>query len=113
MTLEAARCPPVEANRSAVSRVLTNLLDNAVRHASTAVTVTVGPAPDGAVAVMISDDGPGIPEEDKERVFQRFVRLQDARDRDTGGSGLGLAIVRELLGQQGGSITLGDATPRG
>ncbi len=60
--------------------------------------------------MVIADDGPGIRAEDRERVFERFTRLQDARDRDSGGSGLGLAIVRELISQQGGSISLADTT---
>ena len=102
--------PAVEANPGAVARVLANLLDNAVRHAATAVTVTVRSTAEGGASVVIADDGPGIPAGDRERVFERFTRLQDARDRDSGGSGLGLAIVRELINQQGGSISLADTT---
>jgi signal transduction histidine kinase len=60
---------------------------------------------------VVTDDGPGIPEADRERVFQRFTRLDDARARDAGGSGLGLAIVRELVRRHRGSVTLGDAQP--
>ncbi len=62
----------------------------------------------------MSDDGPGIPAEDRERAFDRFVRLDDARSRDedeTGGSGLGLAIVRAIALAHGGSARLEDATP--
>jgi signal transduction histidine kinase len=103
--------PGVRANRTAVTRSLANVLDNAVRHAGTAVTVSVGPAAAGGAQVVIADDGPGIPAADRERVFERFARLHDARDRDTGGSGLGLAIVRELIGQQDGTVTLADAAP--
>jgi len=99
----------VEANPAAVERILRNVLDNAVRHARTAVQVTIGPAGDTTARVVITDDGPGISADDREQVFQRFTRLQDARDRDSGGSGLGLAIVRELIEQQGGTVRLGDA----
>ena len=63
------------------------------------------------VQVRISDDGHGIPEVDRERVFDRFTRLDEARDRDRGGSGLGLAITRELLRRGGGTIRLEDAEP--
>jgi signal transduction histidine kinase len=100
----------VEANTGALARVLGNVIDNAVRHASSAVTVSLRPTRDG-VMLEVGDDGPGIPEADRARVFERFTRLHDARDRDTGGSGLGLAIVAELLRQQGGSVRLADARP--
>ena len=58
--------------------------------------------------MIVTDDGPGIPAADRERVFDRFTRLHDARDRDSGGSGLGLAIVRELITQHGGTVNLSD-----
>jgi signal transduction histidine kinase len=61
--------------------------------------------------ITVRDDGPGIPPEDRERVFDRFTRLDDARARDAGGTGLGLAIVRELVRRHGGTVTLGDASP--
>lgn len=104
---------PVSADPGALTRMLANLLDNAVRHART--EVVLGVAPDGrdGVLVTVTDDGPGIPAADRQRVFDRFTRLADARDRDSGGSGLGLAIVRELTTQQGGTVTLADAAPTG
>ena len=96
--------------RDALGRVVANLLDNAVCHAGTAVELAV--AADGAYQVItVSDDGPGISEADRERVFQRFTRLDDARARDAGGSGLGLAIVRELVRRHGGAVALRDAEP--
>jgi signal transduction histidine kinase len=61
--------------------------------------------------VTVTDDGPGIPLADRERVFDRFTRLDDARARDAGGSGLGLAIVRELTRRHGGTVVLKDAVP--
>jgi signal transduction histidine kinase len=59
----------------------------------------------------VCDDGPGIPPGDRERVFDRFTRLDDGRARDAGGAGLGLAIVRELVRRHAGTVTLGDAEP--
>jgi len=98
-----------------LDRALSALLDNAVRHAASDVVVEVSrrPAQDGpdVARVTVSDDGSGIPEADRERVFDRFARLDDARDRDSGGSGLGLAIVRELVGRHGGRVRLEDAGP--
>ena len=61
----------------------------------------------------VVDDGPGIPAIDRERVFARFTRRDDARDRDSGGAGLGLAIAREIIRRHGGSIALSDASPHG
>jgi signal transduction histidine kinase len=57
--------------------------------------------------VRVEDDGPGIPSEQRERVFDRFVRLDESRQRRSGGSGLGLAIVRELVSAHGGTVTAG------
>jgi len=94
----------------ALDRVLGNLVDNAVRHTRTGVTVRV--ARDGPdVLVTVTDDGPGIPAADRERVFDRFTRLDDARDRDGGGTGLGLAIVHDLVRLHGGTVRLADADP--
>jgi signal transduction histidine kinase len=93
-----------------LGRVLTNLIDNAVRHA--AAKVEVGLRTEGAdVVLTVTDDGPGIPATDRERVFDRFTRLDSARSRDEGGAGLGLAIVRETVRAHGGSVLLDDAAP--
>ncbi len=89
-------------------RVFANLLDNAVRHADAYVRISADVAGD-VVEVTISDDGAGIAPEDRRRVFERFTRLDAARDRDAGGSGLGLAIVHELVSRAGGTVTLGSA----
>ena len=88
----------------AVGRAIRNLVDNAVRHASSRVFVTVA---DGSVTV--EDDGNGVLEADRERVFERFVRLDEARERENGGSGLGLAIAREIARDHGGDVVLGDS----
>jgi signal transduction histidine kinase len=85
-----------------------NLADNAARHAATTVTVATT-AVAGGVVLTVDDDGPGIPAAERERVLDRFVRLDEGRDRDSGGSGLGLAIVRAVAEAHGGSATVGDA----
>jgi signal transduction histidine kinase len=90
----------------ALQRILTNLVDNAVRHAASRVTIALVP---GGFTVI--DDGPGIAAADTDRVFERFTRLDDARARDAGGTGLGLAIVRELVRHHGGTVTLVPANP--
>ncbi|MEU4405774.1 ATP-binding protein [Streptosporangium sp. NPDC023963] len=93
-----------------LSRVLVNLVDNALRHTSAPVVVEL--RAEGADAVLtVTDDGPGIPEADRERVFDRFTRLDSARSRDEGGAGLGLAIVRETVHAHGGAVHLEDASP--
>jgi signal transduction histidine kinase len=94
----------------ALGRVVANLLDNAVRHARSQVRVGLT-SHRGHPMITVTDDGPGIPAADRERVFDRFTRLDDARARDAGGSGLGLAIVQELVRRHGGTVTLGDAGP--
>ncbi len=100
----------VRGDRAQLVRAVGNLVDNAVRHAATAVTLSVRALP-ALVEVVVTDDGHGVPEEERERVFERFARLDEARDRDSGGSGLGLAIARELLRVGGGAIRLEDAGP--
>ena len=100
----------VPGNRADLRRVVTNLVDNAVRHASTAVTLSVGADPSGTW-LRVTDDGHGIPLADRERVFERFTRLDEARDRDSGGTGLGLPIARELMHRNGADVTLTEAAP--
>ena len=90
-----------------LTRAVTNLVDNAVRHTTSRVDVS-GAVAGRFVRIVVSDDGTGIPEADRERVFDRFTRLDEARDRDSGGTGLGLAITRQLAARAGGSVTLGD-----
>jgi signal transduction histidine kinase len=97
----------VEGNRLQLARVLVNLLANADRHAAGSVEVAV--RADGDEAVLeVRDDGPGIPEADRERVFERFTRLDAARSRDAGGTGLGLPIARDIAAAHGGRLYVGD-----
>lgn len=95
----------VHGDPAALARVVGNLLDNAVRHAETEVVASVSVVRDKAV-VVVTDDGPGIPPADRDRVFDRFTRLDDGRARDEGGSGLGLAIVAELVAAHHGVVAL-------
>ncbi|GAB7042799.1 MULTISPECIES: sensor histidine kinase [Catenuloplanes] len=101
-----------DGDADALRRAVSNLLDNAGRHARSTVALTIG-TDAGRHLIAVTDDGPGIPAADRERVFDRFTRLDDARARDAGGSGLGLAIVREVVRLHHGTITLADATPSG
>jgi signal transduction histidine kinase len=88
-----------------LERVVRNLVDNAARYARGHVEVRVATdATDTAVLLTVEDDGPGIPPADRERVFERFTRLEDDRSRDTGGTGLGLAIAREIAERHHGTL---------
>jgi signal transduction histidine kinase len=98
----------VAGRPDALRRLVANLLDNAGRHARTSVDVSLVEVGRAAVLV-VADDGPGIAPADRERVFQRFTRLDDARTAATGGAGLGLAIVRDVAAQHGGTVVLDDA----
>lgn len=100
----------VYADREELRRALGNLVDNALRHARTGVAVDAG-VDEKSIQIWVSDDGPGIEVADRERVFDRFTRLDDARGRDAGGTGLGLAIVRELVGRAGGNVRFVDGSP--
>ena len=100
----------IEADPDALRRIMLNLVDNALRHARSVVRLDA--VADGdTVLVTVTDDGAGIPPADRERVFDRFRRLDDARARDAGGAGLGLPIVRELVRRHGGTVHLADAEP--
>lgn len=91
-----------------IARAVRNLVENAVRHARTRVIVSVGVQGTHAM-VVVQDDGPGIPVADRERVLERFVRLDDHRARRDGGTGLGLAIAAEVAGAHGGRIEISEA----
>jgi signal transduction histidine kinase len=97
-----------------LGQVVRNLLDNACRHAVSTVTVSLEEDDAGdAVELEVTDDGGGIAPDDRARVFDRFVRLDDARARDEGGSGLGLAIVRKIVDACGGSVRIDEAPSGG
>ncbi len=98
---------PVRGNAGSLHSLAVNLVDNAARHAATTVAVSLGRQAEHAV-LRVDDDGVGLRAEDCTRVFDRFVRLDDARNRDEGGSGLGLAIVASVADAHGGTVS---ATP--
>lgn len=98
----------VRGDPDGLRRVVANLAENAARHAVARVAISV--AEEGnEVRLRVDDDGPGIAPADRDRVFERFVRLDAARARDAGGSGLGLAIVAELVAAHGGTVVVGDS----
>jgi signal transduction histidine kinase len=95
----------VRGDRDGLHRVLVNLVDNALRFAQT--QVDLGVAVDGRNACLtVTDDGPGLPDSERERVFDRFYRVEMSRSRNSGGTGLGLPIVRDLLRAHEGTIRL-------
>jgi signal transduction histidine kinase len=102
----------VRGSGGRLKRLTANLVDNAVRHAATTVTVRL--TADGSSATLeVADDGPGIPRQHREVVFDRFTRLDEARARDHGGSGLGLAIARDIATAHQGSLTVAPETRQG
>ena len=102
----------VQGDPLALDRLVANLVDNAARHAARRVVVGLAEVDTGAVILTVEDDGPGIPTRERERVFERFVRLDEARSRDDGGSGLGLAIVAAVARTHGATVTI-DERPGG
>lgn len=102
----------VLAAASEVSLVLDNLITNAQRHAKALVRLSVLPAAD-SIRLLADDDGPGIPEEHRQRVFDRFHRVRPDRARRTGGAGLGLALVAEAVRKRGGSARVLDSPEGG
>jgi two-component system, OmpR family, phosphate regulon sensor histidine kinase PhoR len=96
----------VRADAGRLEQVLFNLLENAVKYGRTqgCVRIEAAKTGNGTVEVAVCDDGPGIPPEARERVFERFYRVDRARSRDTGGTGLGLAIVKHIVQAHGGQV---------
>ncbi len=99
----------VRGDPAQLRRMILNLVENAARHARSRIAFSLGERDDGFVVLRIDDDGAGIPIDDRERIFERFVRLDEARARDHGGSGLGLAIVSEVAAAHGGTVVSTDA----
>ncbi|MCC8250513.1 sensor histidine kinase [Saccharothrix luteola] len=93
----------VRGSRALLTQLLTNLLNNAERHATSRITIILR-ATDTVAVLDVADDGPGIAPQDRERIFDRFTRLDDVRTRETGGTGLGLPIARRIAAAHGGTL---------
>ena len=111
LTLDAGSAPvEVRGDRHMLSRAIANLVENALKYTPAAGAVRVAVATDGAMArLTVADNGPGIPTEERERVFDRFYRLEASRT--TEGNGLGLSLARAVVRLHGGTITLEDNGP--
>lgn len=105
IAVDTSAVAPVRVRGDAVrlSQMVRNLVDNAVRHADSSVWLEAEER-DGRALVIVSDDGPGVPAGESERIFERFVRLDESRTRDTGGAGLGLAVARAVAREHGGDV---------
>lgn len=99
----------IGGDRRGLARLVRNVVSNAVRHAGRSVVITAEHDADGSALLTIDDDGPGVPVADRERVFERFVRLDESRHRSAGGTGLGLAIALDIARAHGGSIEIADS----
>ena len=110
VTVDLSRVEPASLTGSGrdLSRLVRNLVDNAARHAKSKVQLGIEHAA-GSVVLIVGDDGPGIHGADRDRVFERFTRLDHARARDDGGSGLGLAIVSYVAEAHNADVTIGDS----
>ncbi len=109
--VRAATSPStVDGDPDALRRVVINLVNNAVRYSNSEVTVALTNGESGgeaAAIITVEDDGPGIADDERQRVFDRFYRIQESRSRETGGTGLGLPIVRDVVRNHGGRVQLG------
>jgi two-component system OmpR family sensor kinase len=101
-------CGPHIAAGDELAHAVSNLVDNAARYAASLVRITL-PCYEDTARIIVDDDGPGIPLADRERVFQRFTRLDDSRAGPQGGSGLGLAVVRAIISRHHGQIRIDDS----
>ncbi|OJX40312.1 MAG: hypothetical protein BGO78_15225 [Chloroflexi bacterium 44-23] len=102
-----ASLPKLQADPERLSQILINLVDNALRYTpgGTQIVIEATTTPD-SISVSVSDNGPGIPDDELSKLFDRFWRAEKSRNRATGGTGLGLAIVRQLTEAQGGQISV-------
>ncbi|WP_344821337.1 ATP-binding protein [Actinocorallia longicatena] len=107
VSLDLARGVIVDASPVRLARLLGNLLANAERHAFHRIEITVAADEDTAI-LQVADDGPGVPAADRDQIFERFHRLDEARRSDPGGTGLGLPIAREIARAHGGRLLLTD-----
>lgn len=114
VTVDAAAVTPVDVvgDQALLSRLVRNLVENAARHARSRVRVELHDEA-GWARLVVGDDGPGVPAEEQERIFERFARVESGRDRTAGGTGLGLAIVAQIAHDHGGRVQVGTAPDGG
>lgn len=106
--------PEILADRNRIEQVITNVVANAIKYTPDGGRIVITAGGDGsAVWMEVTDNGIGIPDEDKDRIFDRFYRVDKARSRESGGTGLGLSIAKEIVLQHGGDITIRDHIPKG
>ena len=103
--VDAAQSVPVRVDVGRIEQIVSNVLDNAARFTPSGGTIRIAVCVDSEAIVTVDDDGPGVAEADRERIFERLVRLNSARDRSSGGVGLGLSIARTLARAHGGELT--------
>jgi two-component system phosphate regulon sensor histidine kinase PhoR len=104
----------VLANENAVEQILSNLIDNATKYGPRQGVIRVRAQERlGSIRIEVIDDGPGVPREHQERLFERFYRVDAGRSREMGGTGLGLAIVKHLAAAMGGRVGVESDPPKG
>ena len=115
LVIDTSAVEPVQLCGDArlLEQVVRNLVHNALGHARGTVRVSTSAAGDDLAVLIVDDDGPGVPEDRRDDIFERFVRLDVSRDRDHGGVGLGLAIVAEIVRAHGGRVHVGDSPSGG
>jgi two-component system OmpR family sensor kinase len=112
--LPGSGAPVVDGDEARLRQVLGNLVSNALHYTPVDAPITISVGTRGAEAILeVADTGPGLSEEQKARVFERFYRADSARTRSTGGSGLGLSIVAALVAAHNGKVTVTDTKPSG
>ena len=99
-------------DQALLARLVRNLVENASRHATGRVRLDLH-TEDGWARLVVADDGPGVPEEEQTRIFERFARVETGRDRTAGGTGLGLAIVAQIAQDHGGRVQVATAQDGG
>ncbi len=112
LTVDSSAVHParITGNAQLLTTVVRNLADNAARHAHGVVALSLEAGQDGGITLSVDDDGSGVPQDQRQAVFERFTRLDESRTRDSGGSGLGLAIVKQVVQSYGGQISVGDSS---
>lgn len=111
LSVEVAEPLLISADKTMLRRAVMNLIDNAVKYTPTGgrIAVTAWRTADGRAAIAVSDSGPGIPADQRERIFDRFVRLEKDRSRESGGTGLGLSIVQWVMRMHHGTVRVADS----